>query len=125
LFTVNNGPVALLGLILHVTAAVSANACNAKWQLDPTVGASNTDLCGLVDIQSAAQGDVFYITGASASAMIKAANGTAVPLECATAAVLMPGGIDLSLANADPSTGTATAYLLYRPLASNATVTAA
>jgi parallel beta helix pectate lyase-like protein len=123
-FAIANGPVQLLGLVTHVTEAVSADACDCKWELDPTVGAANTDLCTVVDIVSAALGDCLYITGASGGAQVKAANATAVPLTCVTGPVLMPGGIDLSLANSNPSTGIADVYLAYRPLTSTAIVTA-
>ena len=121
-FTVANGPIELLALVMHVTAAVSADACTAKWVLDPTVGI-DTDISGTVDIISAAAGDVFYVTGASAAAMVKAATGTAIPLGCTTPPIVMPGGIDLTLGNSNPTTGAATAYLVYRPLSSTATVT--
>ena len=122
-FTVSNGPVALLGLFTHITTAVSNNACNFKWQSDPTSGAANTDLCDNVDIDSAAIGDVLYITGASAAAQVKAANAGTVALHCTAPAFLLPGGVDAVLANSDPSTGAATVYLVYRPLVDGATVT--
>ena len=121
-FTVSGGPVEVLGLFTHVTTAVSANACTFKWQSDPTSGAANTDLCGNVDINAAAIGDVLYITGASAGAQVKAANATAVALSCATPAFLLPGGVDAVMANSDPTSGAATVYLVYRPLSLGATV---
>jgi hypothetical protein len=121
-FTVSGGPVLLLGLFTHVTAAVSADACNFKWQSDPTSGAANTDLCGNVDIVSAAIGDVLYIDGVSANVQVKAANATAVALSCTTPAFLLPGGVDAILANSDPSTGAATVYLVYQPLVAGAGV---
>lgn len=124
-FTVTNGPVELIGLFTHLTEAVSAHACAVKWQSDPTSGAANTDLCGTVDINAAAIGDVLYITGASADAQVNAANATAVPLVCATPAVVLPGGIDYVAANADPTSGIADVYLMYRPLTATAVVTAA
>ena len=121
-FTVAGGPVELLGLFTHITTAVSANACTFKWQSDPTSGAANTDLCGNVDINAAAIGDVLYITGASAGAQVKAANATAVALSCATPAFLLPGGVDARLAHSDPTTGAATVYVTYRPLVAGAGV---
>ena len=113
-FTISGGPIEVLGLFMHITTAVSADACTFQWQLDPTVGASNTDLCGTADIVSAALGDVFYILGTSASALQKAANGTSVALSCTARAFLPPGGIDAVLQNSDPGTGIATVYLIYR-----------
>ena len=123
-FAVANGPIELLGLISHLTEAVSANACNFKWESDPTVGAGNADICGNVDINAAAIGDQLFITGTSADAMVKAANGTAVGRMCDNSAVVFPGGIDATLANADPTSGIADVYLTYRPLTSTSTVTA-
>ena len=122
-FTVNNGPVELLGLIMHTTEAVSANACNTRWQSDPTIGAANTDLCGNVDITGMALGSSLYIDGPSASAGVIAANATAQPEMCDAPQVVMPGGIDLVQANSDPTSGIADVYLVYRPLVATATVT--
>jgi hypothetical protein len=122
-FTVAGGPIELLGRWMHVTEAVSANACETKWQLDPTIGASSTDMCGVLDIASAALGDVFYILGPSASAMQIGANGTAIALSLTARAFIPPGGIDLVLANSNPTTGAATVYMAYRRMTLTATVT--
>ena len=121
-FTVSGGPVELLGLFTHVTEAVSNNACNFKWQSDPTSGAANTDLCADLAIAQAAIGDVLYITGASGDAQVKAANASVVALSCATPAFLLPGGVDAILQNNDPTSGIATVYLTYRPLVAGAGV---
>ena len=122
-FTVSGGPVQLLGLFTHVTTAVSNNACTFKWQSDPTSGTSSTDLCDdVASIAQAAIGDVFYITGVSANAQVKAANGTAAALSCTTPVFLLPGGVDAVLGNSDPTTGAATVYLVYRPLVDGAGV---
>ena len=122
-FTIAGGPIELLGLWTHITTAVSNNACAMQWQLDPTIGASSTDLCDTADIVEAALGDVFYILGVSATAMQKAANGTAVALSCTARAFLPPGGIDAVLANSNPSTGAATVYMAYRRMTLTAVVT--
>ena len=122
-FTVAGGPVLLLGLFTHITTAVSNNACNMQWESDPTSGALSTDLCGDLAIAQAAIGDVFYITGASAAAQVKAANAGTVALGCTTPVFLLPGGVDAVLQNSDPTTGAAAVYLVYRPLVSGATVT--
>jgi len=123
-FTIAGGPVEVLALVTHITTAVSNNACAFKWQLDPTIGASSTDLCANVaSIAQATVGSCFYITGASASAQVNAVNGTAAPLSCVVRTVLFPGGIDAILANSDPTTGAATVYLVYRRMTLTATVT--
>ncbi len=124
-FTVANGPVQILSLVTHVTTAVSANACNMRWESDPTIGASNTPLCADLNIISAAIGDALYITGISANALVNAVNSTTVPQSCTTGPIVVPGGIDLILQNADPTTGIGTVYLTYRPLSATAVVTAA
>jgi len=124
-FTIAGGPIQLVGLFTHITEAVSADACAVKWQLDPSQAtASSTDICDTVDINAAAIGDVLYVTGASAANQVKAAAGTAIPLGCTVPAMLLPGGIDYVAANADPDSGIATVYLLYRPMGAGVTVTA-
>jgi hypothetical protein len=122
-FTIAGGPIEVLGLWMHITEAVSANACAFKWQIDPTIGASSTDLCATADIISAALGDVFYILGPSASVLQKAANGTAVALSCTARVFLPPGGIDAVFANSDPTTGIAAVYLAYRRMTLTSVVT--
>jgi hypothetical protein len=122
-FTIAGGPIELLGLWIHVTEAVSANACETQWQLDPTIGALNTDLCDVLDIASAALGDVFFITGVSATAMQIGANGTAIAYSCLARDFLPPGGLDLVMANSNPTTGAATVYLAYRRMTLTAVVT--
>lgn len=122
-FTVANGPIEVIGLILHLTEAVSANACNLSWESDPTVGAGQAPMCAVVDINAAAIGDHIYITGLASAAAVKAANGSIVGNRCKEPSIVFPGGIDLVLANSDPTSGIADAYLIYRPLSSTATVT--
>lgn len=124
-FTVAGGPVQLIGLLMFITEAVSNNSCTAQWQLDPTTGASDNPLCGTLDIDSAAIGDCLYITGVHDGAMVNAANGTECGQMCSTSVMLTPGGVDLDLQNSDPSSGIATVYLIYRPMAQGVTVTAA
>jgi hypothetical protein len=123
IFTVANGPVEVLGLVLTITEAVSAHNCNIQFQSDPTVGASNTPLNANVDIISAALGDAFATVGAGGSAGVKYANGTAPALMNATSCVVFPGGIDYSASSTDPTSGIGDVYLTYRPLTSTAVVT--
>jgi len=123
-FTVT-GPVELYGLVMQLTEAVSAHACAVHWELDPTIGASSTPICGTVDINGFAIGDCVYVTGAGASAQVKADVATAPPLACAVPAVLFAGGIDFVAANDTPTSGIANVYLMYRALVDGATVTAA
>ena len=121
-FTVSGDAVEVVGLLLHLTEAVSADACNASWESDPTVGAGQAPMCAVVDIVSAAIGDHFYIPGLASAAMVKAANGTIVGNRCKEPQIVFPGGIDLVLANSAPSSGIADAYLIYRPLTDTSAV---
>jgi hypothetical protein len=126
-FTIAGGPIALLGLNLLVTTAVSANACACYWLSDPTMAAyADTPLCAGVDIISATIGTVFSILDADSSvAMVANVDGTNVGrlLEIGSQCV-MPGGIDFVAANANPTTGIADVYLTYRPLGAGVTVVA-
>ena len=121
-FTISGGPILLLGLFAHVDTVVDA-ACTAKWQLDPTTGTA-TDICGTVEANTDAAADVFYVEGASADAMVRAATGTAnaLGIQDANGVFLMPGGIDLILQNSDPTTGEWDVYLVYQPLTSASVV---
>jgi len=124
-FTVAGGPVELIGLIMHITEAVSAHACAISWHNDVTVGAADTPICGAIDINAFAIADDIYITGDGTDAAIKADAATQGTLMCATPAILFAGGIDYVAANANPTSGIADVYLIYRPLVAGATVTAA
>lgn len=123
LFTIAGGPILLLSLIAEITEAVSAHACDAKLVADPSAGI-DTDMCAVVDIVSAAIGDFFYIDGTIANAMMKAAPGTALPLGIGMdIPLIIPAGtIDLNLANSTPTSGIATFFLRYKPLASGVLV---
>jgi hypothetical protein len=127
-FTIAGGPIMLLGLWVDITTAVSANASLIHFESDPTVGASNTDIAegtAAPDIQSAALGDVFHINGDSQDVMKKAANGTDLPMmENQNGGIYVPvGGIDMKLSTSDPTTGAATIWIRYKPLARGVTVT--
>lgn len=127
-FTIAGGPIMLLGLWVDITTAVSANASLIHFESDPTVGASNTDIAegtAAPDIASAALGDVFHINGDSQDVMKKAANGTDLPMmENQNGGIFVPvGGIDLKLSTSDPTTGAATIWIRYKPLARGVTVT--
>ena len=121
-FTVANGPIEVIGLIAHLTEAVSANACDTFFESDPTIGAGMAPLCAALDIVSFAIGDSVFIDGTGGNALIRAANGTIAPRRCAIPAVVFPGGIDLNQANSDPTSGIADVYLIYRPLSATAAV---
>ena len=124
IFTIINGLVAVFSLLGEVVTAVSANACNMKLVADPLRGI-DTDMCTVVDIQSAAIGDIFYIDGTVGNAMVKAVPGTALPLAIGMDIPLcLPvGTIDLNLANSNPTTGVITWYIRYAALQVGAYIT--
>lgn len=122
-FTVT-GPVLLDGLIMHITEAVSAHACAISWKNNVTVGAEDTPLCGTVDINAFAIADDIFITGDGGTAAQKADAATICPLLCDTPVVLFAGTIIYDAANSTPTSGIADVYMIYRPLAAGAKITA-
>lgn len=117
IFTINNGHIKVLGIWAFIDTAVSANACNAKLQHDPSAaGPGTVDICGVLDIQSDAQYSYWYITGDEDDALV---NDTVAHLIGGTTEdplVLNAGGIDLNLQNSDPTTGQADFYIVYQVL---------
>ena len=126
IFTVAGGHIILKALVVEITTGVSADACLVHFESDPTTG-SSTDIAegtAAPDIQSAAQGDFFYVVGGSQVVMVKAATGADLPEGLDNNPVIVPiGGIDLKLSNSDPDAGVATIYLRYAPLEAGAIVT--
>ncbi len=127
-FTVAGGPILVLGLWVQITTAVSANACAINFQSDPTAGASNTDLCegtGGADLTGLAIGSIVALNGDSQDIMRLCAVGTDLPvMENQNGGVFVPiGGIDMILANSDPTTGIADITIMYKPCARGVTVT--
>lgn len=127
-FTVAGGPIEIINLWVDITTAVSANACVINFQSDPTVGASNTDISegtAGADLTGLALGSVVHLNGDSQDVMKIAANGTDLPVkENQNGGIFCPiGGIDMILANSDPTTGIATLWMRYKPLARGVTVT--
>jgi hypothetical protein len=123
IFTISGGPVAITALIAVCTEAVSNHACAAKLVCDPTAGI-DTDMCATVDIDQLAIGSFLTIDGTIANAMVIAVPGTALPLGIGMdIPLIVPvGTIDLNLANSTPTSGIATFYLRYQPLAVGAIV---
>ncbi len=124
-FTVAGGPIMVTFLGVEVTEAVSNNPCNVGFTNDPTAGAgTDTPITSVaLDIAQAAIGDWLYIEN-DASAMIKAALGTAVPQmgDSGVGVVVPIGGIDLELQNSNPSSGIGTVWMAYIPIDNNSRV---
>ena len=121
-FTVS-GYCMIYGMFMFTTEAVSNNACNMNWSFDPTTGASNIPIGANVDIDSMALGDCVYAEG-DATALVIADQATNPALACAVPIFAPPGGIDLTLANSNPTTGIADWVIQYRPLTASSTIIA-
>ena len=127
-FTVAGGPILVLGLWVQITTAVSADACAMHFESDPTAGASNTDLAegtAGADITGLAIGSIVALNGDSQDIMRLCVVGVDLPvMENQNGGIFVPiGGIDMDLANSDPSTGIADITIFYKPLARGVTVT--
>lgn len=127
-FTVAGGPILVLGLWVQITTAVSADACVISFQSDPTAGASNTDMAEATagaDLNAAAIGTIFALNGDSQDIMRLCVVGTDLPVkENQNGGMFVPiGGIDMILANSDPSTGIADITIMYKPCGRGVTVT--
>ena len=115
-------------LIGEIIETVSNNACNTKLVIDPVVGAS-TDMCAVLDIAQDVIGGFWYITGLETDALVNAVPGTTLPMSMGSAdgttrnkMILPVGGIDLNLANSNPTTGSVTWFMRYAPMYQNARV---
>ena len=127
-FTVAGGPILVLGLWVQITTAVSADACAMHFESDPTAGASNTDLAegtGGADITGLAIGSIVALNGDSQDIMRLCVVGVDLPvMENQNGGIFVPiGGIDMDLANSDPSTGIADITIMYKPCGRGVTVT--
>jgi len=124
IFTITGGPIEVTALIGEVTTAVSANACAMKLIMDPTAGA-DTDMCAAIDINGFAINGWIYFDGTIANAAVLAIPGTALPLGIGmdVPLILLPGTVDMNLANSNTTTGAITWYMRYKPLKTGITVT--
>lgn len=122
IFTITGGPILIEALIGEFDEAVSADPCDLKLVMDPSVGV-DTDMCLVIDINGLAQYSYLYLDGVIGNAIVNAVPGTALPLGFATPLIVPRGTIDMNLANSDPTTGAITWYMRYRPLASGVVVT--
>ncbi len=127
-FTIAGGPIMILGLWVEITEAVSGNACVINFLSDPTVGASTTDISegtAGADLNALALGTVVYLNGDSQDVMVNAVHGTNLPhMALNNMGIYCPvGGIDMVLANSDPTSGIGTLWLRYKPLGRGVVVT--
>lgn len=122
-FTITGGYVMIYSMVMFLTEAVSNNACNMAWGIDATTGAADIPIGANVDIADSSIGSAIYAEG-DATALIIADQATSPALACITPIMGPPGGIDVDLANSDPTTGIADFIVQYRPLTADAYIVA-
>jgi len=116
-WTITGGKVLICDIIGEVTTIIGAGANLLKLISNPTVGA-DVDLCATLDIDSAAVGSTFHITGTLTDAMVKKVSGAgdsqASPIE------VSEGTIDISCSAS--KTGSVKWVLFYIPIDAGAKV---
>ena len=121
LFLVSDGPVLLLSILGEVTTAIGNVANNTLL----AVGAAGaTNICAVANVQAAAIGTRYSITGTFGNAMVATAVG--VPVAEQATAVVVPAGqpILVNCAASDGGGGRVKWTMIYAPLTEGATVTA-
>lgn len=122
-FTITTGYVLIYAMVMFITEAVSNNACNMAWGIDATTGAADIPVGANVDIADTSIGSAIYAEG-DATALVIADQATKPALACITPIFAPPGGIDVDLANSNPTTGIADFVIQYRPLTADAYIVA-
>lgn len=90
-FAINGGDVLIRDLVGMVTTVIQTQACNTKWQVNPTATGSSVDICAVLDISADVVGSFYGITGTAADAML---NGQSIVGQV-TPVRAPPGGLDL------------------------------
>lgn len=121
LFTVGTGRILLTQLTGKVTTIIGAGVTNAKFQFNPTTGATN-DMCANLDIDTDEAGALYSLTGIAADAMLRSESG-AVRGMTSQGIILDVGDIEF-FTNAD-RTGSISYQAWYIPLDNGATLVAA
>lgn len=121
LFTVT-GRIKLLSIIGEVTTAIQNQANNTKLIANPSLGgASDVDICAVLNIANDAVGTNYFITGTLATALQDNASGVGV---FQAAPLIIPAGtIDLSCSASN--TGSVKWQVKYIPIDPGAVVVAA
>ena len=127
LFTIAGGPIFVHFLAIKITAAASANAALLNFRSTPTVGSATviSAVAAAPDLQSAAAGDWFAVAGGAAVVAVKYSTGTSLPVLLSGTAggmVVDAGIIEAVMSTDNLTTGTATAHILYTPMADSVTV---
>lgn len=126
-YTIAGGPIFIWFLGIKITATCSANAALVNFNSTPTVGSATpiSKVATAPDLQNAVAGDWFAVAGGSTVVAVKYATGTSLPVLLSGTAggmIVDAGTIEVVMSTNDLTTGTATAYMVYTPMADGVTV---
>lgn len=120
IFTIANGPIAILELVAYCVTANDVTASTLQWSHDPTDGAATTFSGASASLASAAAGATVVLQGtALTTAPTLTANGAV--LGQTREIILMPGIVTTTV-GVGSTTGTWRHHLRYRPLSPTAVV---
>lgn len=125
LFTISGGMIQVLAIIGEVTTAIQNQANATKIKFNPTGAGSDVDLCGTLDIDNDAVGQIYSIVGVLATAMKSTTLWLVVPADNIPSPGLILGPGDIELDCAASNTGSVKWTLVYRKLESASAVVAA
>jgi hypothetical protein len=115
----------LVKRIIGYVTTVVGNVPNAtKLKNNPSGTGATTDLCATLDIDNAAVGSYFQVTGTFANAMVKTVD-IPIPKVQAAEFVVVPGTIELDCAGSDGGDGRVKWSVTYVPLEAGANIAAA
>lgn len=117
-----SGPIEVQSFIGVVTGTKIQNQANSiKLLVDPTVPATDTDICAATEINNDAIGTVYVLTGTVGAGLTEQTNGVGVTT--ATKLIIPAGVIEIN--GTASNTGIIVWYLRYKPMAPGVTVVAA
>lgn len=121
-FNIAGGPIEILAIIAECISLNDNTASTLIFTADPTNGAA-TNLCAAsATLADAVAGTIVNITGTLVDAAVISVNGTAI---VQAGGLVAAAGIIALTVGVGTTTGTWKIHMRYRPLASNAVVTAA
>ena len=120
IFTVANGPIAILQIGAVCVTANNATASTLQYQADGTDGNATTITGASASLANAAAGVIVAaVPGTLATAPAVYAQGVGIG---ATVPIIVPAGVIKAVVGVGSTTGTWKHYITYIPLAPNATV---
>lgn len=95
LFSVRGGLIKIVDIVGIVQTVIQTQANSIRLLIDPENPATDTNICGTLNVSADAVGTVYTITGTNyANAMVDTDNGVVAPQ--ATAIICPPGMVELS-----------------------------